>query len=80
MEKLILRKELFLMRRHIVGREISKEHLEELKELKAVYRFPDRRRTLENSATMQTGYNSDGTIKEEKVEAQMYELNGVKDK
>lgn len=69
-----------MVQRRIVGREISKEDLEELKETIAANRFPDRRRTLENSATMQTGYNSDGTIKEERIQPQVYELNGVKDK
>jgi len=64
----------------MIGREISEEDLEELKEINAANRFPDRRRTVENVATMQTGYNSDGTIKEEEVKSQTYELNGIKDK
>jgi hypothetical protein len=29
---------------------------------------------------MQTGLSSDGTIIEEEIEPQMYELNGVKDR
>ncbi|MCT8977155.1 hypothetical protein N4T77_11125 [Clostridium sp. CX1] len=69
-----------MVQRHIVGREISKEDLRELQETIYANRHPDRRRTMENPATMQTGYNSDGTIKEEKIQPHMYELNGIKDK
>lgn len=68
------------MRSHMIGREISKEDLEELKEINVANRFVDRREAVKNFSTMQTGYNSDGTIKEERVKAQVYELNGIKDK
>jgi hypothetical protein len=64
----------------MIGKEVTKRELEELKNINEVNRFPDRRREEENVPTMQTGLSSDGTIIEEEIEPQMYELNGVKDR
>jgi len=64
----------------MIGKEVTKRELEELKSINEVNRFPDRRRLEKNVPTMQTGLNSDGTIREEEIQPYMYELNGIKDR
>lgn len=68
------------MKRQMIGKEVTKRELEELKNINEANRFPDRRREEKNVPTMQTGLDSDGTIIEEEIEPQMYELNGFKDR
>ncbi|MCH5138250.1 hypothetical protein JMF89_13695 [Clostridiaceae bacterium UIB06] len=64
----------------MIGKEVTKRELEELKNINEANRFPDRRREEKNVPTMQTGLDNDGTIIEEEIEPQMYELNGLKDR
>lgn len=78
-EKIILKGSGFVKRK-MIGKEVTKHELEEIKSINEVNRFSDRRREEKNVPTMQTGLNSDGTIKQEEIEPQMYELNGVKDR
>lgn len=78
-EKIILKGSDFV-KRQMIGKEVTERELEELKNINEVNRFPDRRRVEKNVPTMQTGTNSDGTIREEEIPAHMYELNGVKDR
>lgn len=78
-EKIILKGSDFV-KRQMIGKEVTKRELEELKNINEVNRFPDRRREEKNVPTMQTGLNSDGTIKEEEIQPYIYEINGIKDK
>lgn len=68
------------MKRHMIGQQISEEKLEEIKDINEANRSADEIKTIEIKPTMQTGYNKDGTIKEEEIKPFMYELNGIKDK
>lgn len=68
------------MKRKMIGKEVTERELDEIKAINEANRFPDRRRTEKNVPTMQTGLNSDGTIREEEIPAHMYELNGIKDR
>lgn len=68
------------MKRHMIGQQISKETLVERKNINEANRAADEIKTIEIKPTMQTGYNKDGTIKEEEIKPFMYELNGIKDK
>ncbi|MBC2581128.1 hypothetical protein [Clostridium sp. DJ247] len=69
-----------MVRQHMIGKKMGKEELEERIEINEANRTPDKLKTVKIVPTMQTGYNSDGTIKEERIEPQIYELNGKKDK
>lgn len=64
----------------MIGQKISEEKLKERKEINEANRSQYELNTTEIKPTMQTGYNEDGTIKEEKIKPFMYELNGIKDK
>lgn len=64
----------------MIGKEVTEGELNELKSINEANRSPDRLKTVENVPTMQTGINSDGTIREEEVNPSMYELNGIKDR
>ncbi|WML35738.1 hypothetical protein [Clostridium sp. OS1-26] len=68
------------MKRHMIGQQISEERLKEIKDINEANRSADEIETIEIKPTMQTGYNKDGTIKEEEIRPFMYELNGIKDK
>ena len=68
------------MKRKMIGKEVTERELDELKDINEANRFPDSIRTEKNVPTMQTGINSDGTIREEEIPAHMYELNGIKDR
>lgn len=68
------------MKKHMIGSKISKEELDERMEINEANRSTDKLNTIEIKATMQTGYNEDGTIKEEEIRPFMYELNNKKDK
>lgn len=68
------------MKRHMIGQQISEERLREIKDINEANRAADEIKTIEIKPTMQTGYNKDGTIKEEEINPFMYELNGIKDK
>lgn len=67
------------MKRHMVGNNISDETLRERININEANRSADKINTVEIKPTMQTGYNEDGTIKEEEIKSFMYELNGKKD-
>lgn len=68
------------MKRHMIGNNISDEALHERMEINKANRTANKIKTVEIKPTMQTGYNEDGTIKEEEIKPFMYELNGIKDK
>lgn len=67
------------MKRHMIGKEISDERLKEIKELNEANRSMENLKTVDIKPTTQTGYNEDGTIKEEKIKPFIYEVNGIKD-
>lgn len=64
----------------MIGQQISEETLEERKNINEANRSANELNTIKIKPTMQTGYNKDGTIKEEEIKPFMYELNGIKDK
>ncbi|MBV7275288.1 hypothetical protein [Clostridium thailandense] len=68
------------MKRHMIGNNISDEALHKRMEINKANRTTNKIKTVEIKPTMQTGYNEDGTIKEEEIKPFMYELNGIKDK
>lgn len=80
MENIFLERRDGMVRQHMIGKKMGKEELEERIAINEANRTPDKLKTVKIIPTMQTGYNSDGTIKEERIEPQIYELNGKKDK
>jgi hypothetical protein len=68
-----------MVKPHMIGKEISGEELEKIIQINEANRSQEQLKTIENFPTMQTGYNEDGTIREERIKPYVYELNN-KDK
>lgn len=64
-----------MVKRHMIGKAVSEEELDELKQINERNRSSDEPNVVKILPTMQTGYNKDGTIKEENIPSHMYEIN-----
>lgn len=67
------------MKRKMIGRQLSEEEYENVKEGINIHGVIDQEKSEKNIPTMQTGLNSDGTFKEKVVHSQVYDINNKKD-